>query len=98
MYDGYVVQGGSEFYPYHFQIIHDAVVNHKPYLGICLGEQLIHAYFTMKQMAEEAGYQGNPVKAICALLEKRPIFFCSGTGTRSLQRVPAPGRRGCGQA
>ena len=75
MYDGYVVQGGSEFYPYHFQIIHDAVVNHKPYLGICLGEQLIHAYFTMKQMAEEAGYQGDPVKAICALLEDRGPSF-----------------------
>lgn len=75
MYDGYIVQGGAEFYPYHFQIIHDAVVNHKPYLGICLGEQLIHAYFTMKQMAEAEGYQGGPVKAICALLEARGPSF-----------------------
>ena len=75
MYEGYVVQGGSEFYPYHFQIIHDAIVNHKTYLGICLGEQLIHAYFTMKQMAEEEGYQGDTVKAICALLKDRGPSF-----------------------
>lgn len=75
MYDGYIVQGGAEYYPYHFQIIHDAIVNHKPYLGICLGEQLIHVYFTLKQMAEEEGYQGDPVKAICALLEARGPSF-----------------------
>ena len=41
LYDGYIVQGGAEFYPYHFQIMHDAVVNHKRYLGICLGMQLL---------------------------------------------------------
>ena len=75
MYDGYIVQGGAEYYPYHFQIVHDAIVNHKPYLGICLGEQLIHVYFTLKQMAEEEGYQGDTVKAICALLEDRGPSF-----------------------
>ena len=75
MYDGYIVQGGDDFYPYHFQIIHDAITNHKPYLGIWLGEQLIHAYFTMKQMAQEEGYPGGPVEAICALLEARGPSF-----------------------
>jgi len=75
LYDGYIVQGGAEYYPYHFQIVHDAVVNHKPYLGICLGEQLIYAYFALLQMVQERGFQGDPVKAICALLEERGPTF-----------------------
>lgn len=80
MYDGYVVQGGSDYYPYHFQIVHDAVTNHKPYLGICLGEQLLYAYFALRQMVQEQG--GDPVKAICDLLEER------GPSFSVLERVP----------
>lgn len=68
LFDGYIVQGGAEFYPYHFQIIHDAVVNHKRYLGICLGEQLIYAYFALRKVVEERGYEGDLVKAICDLI------------------------------
>lgn len=82
MYDGYIVQGGSDYYPYHFQIVHDAVVHHKPYLGICLGEQLIYAYFVLRQMVEEQGYQGDLVRAICSLLEER------GPSFSVLQRIP----------
>ncbi len=70
LFDGYIVQGGAEFYPYHFQVIHDAVVNHKRYLGICLGAQLIYTYFALRKMVEEQGYMGDVVKAICALREK----------------------------
>lgn len=75
MFDGYIVQGGDDYYPYHFQIVHDAVINRKPYLGICLGEQLIYAYFTLRQMVQERGYQGDLVKAICSLLEERGPSF-----------------------
>lgn len=75
LYDGYIVQGGAEFYPYHFQIVHDAVVNHKRYLGICLGSQLLYAYFAMRKMVEEQGYEGDLVKAICALRDKEGPDF-----------------------
>lgn len=66
LYDGYVVQGGSTFYPYHYQIIHDAVENGKRYLGICLGEQLIQSYFAMRRAVEEQGYEGDLLEAILA--------------------------------
>ena len=75
MFDGYIVQGGDDYYPYHFQIVHDAVIHHKPYLGICLGEQLIYAYFALREMVEEQGYEGDLVKAICTLLESRGPSF-----------------------
>lgn len=75
LYDGYIVQGGAEFYPYHFQIMHDAVVNHKRYLGICLGEQLIYTYFALRKMVEEQGYEGDLVKAICDLREQKGADF-----------------------
>lgn len=75
VYDGYVVQGGAEFYPYHFQIMHDAVVNHKRYLGICLGSQLIYTYFALRKMVEEEGYEGDLVKAICDLRDRRGADF-----------------------
>ena len=73
--DGFVVQGGAEFYPYHFQVIHHAITHGKRYLGICLGSQLIYVYFVLRKMVEERGYEGDLVEAICALLqEKGPAF------------------------
>lgn len=70
MCDGFVVQGGSTYFPYHFQIIHHAVTTGKPYLGICLGEQLIYTYFKLKKIVEQQGYTGDLVKAICDYRKK----------------------------
>ena len=63
--DGFLVQGGAEFYPYHFQVIHHAITKGKKYLGICLGQQLIYVYFKLKKIVEETGYDGNLVTAMC---------------------------------
>ena len=65
MCDAFLVQGGAEFYDYHFQIIHHAISTGKRYLGICLGQQLIYVYFELKRRVEEQGYEGDLVKAIC---------------------------------
>ena len=65
MCDAFLVQGGAEFYDYHFQIIHHALTHGKRYLGICLGQQLIFVYFELKRRVEEQGYEGDLVKAIC---------------------------------
>ena len=63
--EAFLVQGGQAFYPYHFQVVHHALTHHKKYLGICLGEQLIYAYFELRRRVEEQGYEGDLVKAIC---------------------------------
>ncbi len=56
--DGFVVQGGNQMWPYHYQVIHHAVTTGKKYLGICLGMQLIHRYYAIRKMAEEMGLEG----------------------------------------
>lgn len=73
--DGFVVQGGAEFYPYHFQVMHHAVMHGKRYLGICLGEQLIYVYFELRKRVEERGYRGDLVKAICNYIEEQGPGF-----------------------
>lgn len=75
MCDGFLVQGGAEFYPYHFQIINHAIIRGKKYLGICLGEQLIYVYFELRRRVEERGYEGELVKAICDYLEEMGAEF-----------------------
>ena len=66
--------------------------NNIPYLGICLGEQLIYTYFALRKMVEEQGYEGDLVKAICDLREQKGADFSV------LEKVPdhryTPGLRG----
>lgn len=73
--DGFIVQGGGEFYAYHFQVIHHAITHGKRYLGICLGQQLIYVYLELKRRVEERGYEGDLIKAICAYLEEQGPNF-----------------------
>ncbi len=75
MCDAFLVQGGAEFYPYHFQIIHHAITHGKRYLGICLGQQLIYVYFELRRRVEEQGYTGDLVTAICNYLAEQPPEF-----------------------
>ena len=75
MCDGFIIQGGAEFYPYHFQIIHHVVTQGKKYLGICLGQQLIYVYFKLRSILEEQGYEGDTVKGICDYLAAQPSGF-----------------------
>ena len=89
--DGFLVQGGSEFYFYHFQIIHHAVTRGKKYLGICLGQQLIYVYFELRRRVLEIGYEGDLVEAIYEYMKAQGDGF---TVQRRItdHRKPSPPR------
>jgi len=67
MCDGFIVQGGKQMWPYHFQVIDHAVNHGKRFLGICLGMQLIHRYFAIRKMAEEEGLEEDIAAQICRM-------------------------------
>lgn len=90
--DGFVVQGGREFYPYHYQIIHHAVTHGKRYLGICLGQQLIYVYFELKRRLEEQGFEGDLVHAICDYIAaQEPDFTVQIPAVNHLSEFPPRG-------
>lgn len=50
--DGIIFQGGTNIYPYYYQILEYAFRNNIPVLGICMGMQLMGLYFN-KQSDED---------------------------------------------
>jgi len=42
--DGVIFQGGTNIYPYHFEILNYCINKNIPVLGICLGMQIIGLY------------------------------------------------------
>jgi len=58
MCDGFLAQGGTQMWPYHYQVIDYCYNSGKKYLGICLGMQLIHRYYALRKIAGEKGLEG----------------------------------------
>ena len=58
MCDGFLAQGGTQMWPYHYQVINYCYNTGKKYLGTCLGMQLIHRFFALRKMALERGLEG----------------------------------------
>ncbi len=44
IYDGFLIPGGTKIMPYQLGVIHYAITNNKPLLGICLGSQALGTY------------------------------------------------------
>lgn len=72
--DGIVMCGGGKIYPYHFQTVAYAVEHHIPLLGICLGMQAIHCYFTVAQEAQRRHYTGSLLELYETMKQERYMF------------------------
>ncbi|MBQ7767881.1 MAG: gamma-glutamyl-gamma-aminobutyrate hydrolase family protein [Oscillospiraceae bacterium] len=73
MCDGFVAQGGTQMWPYHFQVIDHAYNTGKKYLGICLGMQLIHRYYAMRKMVADMGLEGDVLENIMDLFYNKAV-------------------------
>ena len=71
--DGFIVQGGTQMWPYHFQVIHHAATTGKKYLGICLGMQLVHRYYKMLDLIKEMGLEGPADEVMIDLFYNKEI-------------------------
>ena len=58
-FDSFLICGGVQMWPHHFQVVDYALKSGKPLLGICLGMQTIHRYFKFRDMADAEGYTGD---------------------------------------
>lgn len=86
--DGFIVQGGTQMWPYHFQVIHHAATTGKKLLGVCLGMQLVHRYYRMLHIVKEMGIEGPADEAMIDL------FFNKEIGHDLLHRVEGHMRTG----
>ena len=88
MCDGFIVQGGTQMWPYHFQVIHHAATTGKKLLGICLGMQLVHRYYKMLDLIAEMGLEGPADEVMIDL------FYNKEIGHNFLHRVEGHMRTG----
>ena len=72
--DAILICGGKKIMPYHFQAVEHAIENGKPILGICLGMQLIHVYFSVCDEAERRKYNGSKLELFELMKKEKHMF------------------------
>lgn len=72
--DSILICGGRRIFPYHFQAVQHAVEHKKPLLGICLGMQVIHAWFTVADEAERRNFRGSLLELYEIMKKERYMF------------------------
>ena len=73
MCDGFLAQGGTQMWPYHYQVLEHCCATGKKYLGTCLGMQLIHRYFALQKVAKEMGLEGPMAEIVMDLYYNKKI-------------------------
>lgn len=72
--DSFLIVGGLQIHPYHFEVVEYAIKNRKPLLGICLGLQVIHSYFIVLDEAEKRNYTGKLLDLYIQMKKEKYMF------------------------
>lgn len=57
--DSFIITGGLQIHPYHFQVVEHCYNTGKKLLGICLGLQAIHSFFSVLNEKSKRNWQGS---------------------------------------
>ena len=72
--DSILVCGGNRILPYQFQAVEHAIESGKKILGICLGMQLIHIYFSVCDEALRRNYTGSKLDLFAQMKKEKYMF------------------------
>lgn len=86
--DAFIIQGGAGVRPFHLDLIDHAVKNGKKVLGICLGCQAIHTYFSVREILREQGLDTAPGDYYADVIGNKNIFLEGVEGHRPFDGLP----------
>ncbi len=72
--DSFLIVGGLQIHPYHFEVVEYAIKNRKPLFGICLGLQVVHAYFVVLDEAKKRNYSGQLLDLYIQMKKEKHMF------------------------
>ncbi len=73
-FDAFLITGGLQIHPYHFQIVEHCYRTHKKLLGVCLGLQTIHSFFTVLQEKETRQFEGGLLDLYLQMKKEKYMF------------------------
>ncbi len=73
-FDGFLITGGLQIHPYHFQVVEYCYRHHKKLLGICLGMQVIHSFFCVLEESKKRGFNGDLLDLYLQMKREKHMF------------------------
>lgn len=74
VFDSFLITGGLQIHPYHFQVVEYCWRYRKKLLGICLGMQVIHSFFTVLEESEKRGFDGELLDLYIQMKREKHMF------------------------
>lgn len=74
VFDSFLITGGLQIHPYHFQVVEYCWRHRKKLLGICLGMQVIHSFFTVLEESKKRGFDGELLDLYIQMKREKHMF------------------------
>lgn len=78
--DSFVISGGLQIHPYHFQVVEHCYNTGKKLLGVCLGLQTIHSFFTVLDERKKINWQGSLLDLYSKMKKEKYMFVLPVNG------------------